>query len=289
MKKLIERLVVFFIGIPVIVGIILYLPYYNNLILNLISIFFSGMGAVELSSMLKERNINIPKIESFILGALAPAAITLNISFNLPDVLFSVIIMTGIAWVLFSRLFLRNSENENFIYHITGGFSLLIYPGFFMYWFVKMNIWQNQYIILLFLITTFANDSVAWLTGSLFGKNNRGIISVSPNKSIAGFIGGLFGSIIITAGAAAIFPEIFYPFFNESNFGFSLISLSIIIGFFTGLAAILGDLAESAMKRSCEFKDSGNFMLGRGGVLDSIDSIIVAAPVFFFLYNYFFC
>jgi len=288
MKKLIERLIIFFIGVPVIVIIVLYLSFYNNLILNLVAIFFSGIGAVEFSSMLKKKNIHISKVESFALGALAPAAIMLNVSFNLPDWVVQVVIMTGIAWALLSRIFSKSKENENYLYMAAGSFSLLIYPGFFMYWLIKMGTWQNQYAVLLFLIIAFGNDSIAWLAGTLFGKHNRGIIPVSPNKSIAGFIGGLFGSVLIAAGAALIFPEAVFPFFKESNSLSALLLLSVIIGFFTGVAAILGDLAESAMKRSCEFKDSGSLMLGRGGVLDSIDSITVAAPVFFFLYNHFF-
>jgi phosphatidate cytidylyltransferase len=283
MKKVIERLLIFFIGLPAVVGLVLLLPYYHNLIMNIVIIFMSGIGAVEFSAMLKEKKIHITKIESFLLGALAPIAITLNISFSLPMWIFYVLMMLGAGWVLMAGVFSRSTEMDTVINRVVGGFTVLVYPGFFMYWVIKMNLWENSYAILLFLFITFASDSAAWLFGTLFGKNNRGLIAASPNKSIAGFIGGLFGSVIIAAGAVFFFPSLFFAGSERT----SLMLLAIIIGFLTGIAAMLGDLAESAIKRSCDFKDSGNLMLGRGGVLDSIDSIAVAAPVFYMLYHHF--
>ena len=283
-KKIIERLLIFFIGLPVVIGIVIYLPFYKNLAMNIVVIIFSGIGAIEFSSMLAKKNIINSKIESFILGALAPIAITLQISFELPQWIVFVIIMAGAGWVLLSRIFSRSTEIENIVYQIVGGFSLLVYPGYFMYWLIKMSGWKNPGVILLFLLISFGSDSAAWLFGSLFGKNNRGFIAVSPNKSIAGFLGGILGSVIIAVSALLIFPSVFTAGKPEIPPASALLHIAIIIGFFTGIAAILGDLAESAIKRSCDSKDSGNLMLGRGGVLDSIDSIAAAAPVFYFLF-----
>ena len=286
MKKLTERLLIFIIGIPLVSSLVLLLPHNFNLALNIAVIFFSGMGAVELSSMLEKKLIHIPKAESFILGALAPLSLTLYISFGLPQWIIPAVIMTGAGWSLISRVFSRKAEIEFITNYIIGCFSLLIYPGFFICWIIFMSGWGNPPAILLFLFITFGSDSIAWLFGTLFGENNRGIIVVSPNKSIAGFIGGAFGSLLVSVAAVFIFSTHF-PFPYEIPLS-SMILITLIIGLCTGIAASLGDLAESAIKRSCDFKDSGNFMLGRGGVLDSIDSIAVAAPVFFILFNYFF-
>ena len=300
MKKIIERLLVFFIGVPAIFCLVLFLPQFNNLALNLVVVFFSSLGAVELSAMLEKKNIKISKVESYILGAFIPLSLTLVISVGLSVWIAILSVIAAMIWALISRIFSRKTEIETITNKVIGCFSLLVYPGFFMGFIILMSGWGNPAATLLFLLITFANDSLAWLFGTLFGANNKGIITVSPNKSIAGFIGGIFGSIIIVICAAYFFPSVFTvkgltlsEFINNKHFLSSAFSgqilvPAIILGLCAGIAAILGDLAESAMKRSCDFKDSGNFMLGRGGVLDSIDSIAVAAPVFFLLFIYFF-
>jgi phosphatidate cytidylyltransferase len=286
MKKLIERLLIFIIGIPAVFALVYYLPFYHNLALNITAIFFSAMGAVEFSSMLEKKQIVIPKLESFILGSIIPLAFTLFISVRTPEWIIPVLIMTSAGWALLSRVFSRSTEIDTITNQILGRFSLIIYPGLFMCWIVIMSAWENPAVILLFLFITFGNDSIAWLFGTLFGANNRGIITVSPNKSIAGFIGGILGSVIVAVGAVLIFPSIFLQ--NQEISVLSMTGMAAVLGLCTGIAASLGDLAESAMKRSCDFKDSGNFMLGRGGVLDSIDSIVAAAPVFYLIFSIFF-
>jgi len=283
MKKLIERLLIFFIGVPAVFALVYFLPFYNNLALNLVIVFFSGIGAVEFSSMLEKKNIKLPKAESYILGALAPFAAMLYISFDLPSLLIPVILMMGAGWALLSRIFSRSSEIESITSKITGCLSLLVYPGLFMCWIIFMCSWNNPGAVLLFLFITFANDSIAWLFGSLFGANNRGVIAVSPNKSIAGYIGGLTGSVLVAIGAVFLFPGVFS--IGGEPTSAPLLCFAVILSICTGIAASLGDLAESAIKRSCDFVDSGNFILGRGGVLDCVDSIAIAAPVFYILFS----
>jgi len=277
MNKIVNRLIVFFIGIPSIVCIALFLPYCNHLALNIIVIFFTTAGAVEFSIMLGKKQLKIHKLEAAILGSLAPASLMLNINFNMPQWIIPAAIMTGIGWILLPCIFTRAEKIDNIANRIAACFSVLVYPGFFSYWIVKMTAWENAgVIILIFLLIPLASDSAAWLSGILFGKNNRGIFKASPNKSIAGFIGAIAGSIIIAV--CALFITVPAPDIN-------MVFKAVIIGFFTGIAGALGDLFESAVKRSCDVKDSGKLMLGRGGVLDSIDSITVAAPVFYLLFK----
>jgi len=281
MKKVLERLLIFAIGIPAVVGLVILLPFYRHLPLNIFIVLFSGAGAVEFSLMLEKKQLFISKPESFILGALIPAMFTLTVCFDFPEWVIPFGLMAGTLWVLLSRAFSHQDKIESSAGHIAAGFSVLIYPGLFMSWLVNMSVWENSGAILLFLLITFGSDSTAWLTGNLFGANNRGLIAASPNKSVAGFIGGIAGSIIVSGGAALLFPSVFPVFYEKPG----LLITAILLGFFTSIAAALGDLAESAIKRSCGFKDSGRLMPGRGGILDSIDSIAVAAPVFFVLFN----
>ena len=276
MKKLAQRLLVFLIGIPLIVILVLFLPYYHNLALNVVIIIFTAIGAVEFSTMLEKKHLKISRIEAAILGALAPAVETLSLVFNCSRLSVPFFLMAGLFWVLLSRIFSRLDAIENFAGRLAAGSSVLIYPGVFLFWLVRMSEWKNSgIIILIFLLVTIGSDSAAWLAGILFGKRNRGIVPVSPNKSIAGFITGIFASIVI-----GLFGVYFFPLAFRSSF-FPPLAAGALLGFCTGLAAILGDLGESVLKRSAGLKDSGVLMPGRGGILDSIDSISLAAPVFY--------
>jgi phosphatidate cytidylyltransferase len=117
-----------------------------------------------------------------------------------------------------------------------------------------------------------------------FGKHNRGFIAASPTKSIAGYVGGLGASIAVGLIGALALPTVFQP----TRVALHPALGGSLLGFFSGLAGSLGDLGESALKRSVDTKDSGNLMPGRGGILDSIDSLALAAPVFYVLYWFLF-
>jgi phosphatidate cytidylyltransferase len=152
-----------------------------------------------------------------------------------------------------------------------------------------MNDLRNPVLMVVtFLLMGFGNDSVAWAAGMLFGKNNRGVVAVSPNKSVAGFVGGLVCSMAIGGLAAGLYsgmPEVkaWLPGGNVAG-----VCAGIVLGLLTGIAGSLGDLAESALKRAAGVKDSGKLIMGRGGVLDSVDSLAFAAPVFYTLWRAFF-
>ena len=124
--------------------------------------------------------------------------------------------------------------------------------------------------ILLFFLLVFSSDTFAFFCGMAFGRSNKGIIKVSPNKSIAGFIGGLLVPSVFGALSAILFPEVF-------AYG---AAKGFILGLGTAALGVVGDLIESSFKRSAEVKDSGTLIPGRGGILDSVDSIIMAAPVY---------
>jgi phosphatidate cytidylyltransferase len=159
----------------------------------------------------------------------------------------------------------------------------MIYPGLFMAWIVRMSLFPEASIVLLFFfLVTFLNDAAAFIAGVFFGKTNRGRVAASPTKSIAGFIGGQIASIAIGILAAVFIPSAF-----TSKIMLSVLA-GAILGFGGGIAAILGDLGESAIKRSVGVKDSGTLIMGRGGALDSIDSLILAAPVYYLIYQFLF-
>jgi len=105
------------------------------------------------------------------------------------------------------------------------------------------------------------------------GKNTL-IPRISPKKTLEGSLGGLCFSI-----SAAIISKLYLSFIPLIH----LITLGVLIGFL----AQLGDLCESLIKRDCQVKDSGAHLPGLGGILDILDSIIFATPIFYFYLLYF--
>jgi len=285
-KKIISRLLLFFIGLPAIVALVLLFPQYHHLAFNILVVIFSSLGAVELSVMLAQKQLCISKAEAAILGALPPAAMLLTVCFNIRELLLPVVIAVAVSWLLISRIFSRSGSLDNFINRFAAGCAALLYPGMLFTWLVRLSRWDNisGIVILVFLCTVFAGDSAAWAAGILFGKGNQGIVPVSPNKSVAGYIGGGLASIAVCAGAAILLPGILPPQYSYPLLKIPAVA-GALLGLATGIAAALGDLGESAIKRSSGIKDSGSLIPGRGGVLDSVDSISLAAPVFYIFFS----
>ena len=96
---------------------------------------------------------------------------------------------------------------------------------------------------------------------------------VSPNKTIEGLIGGIITAVIVAWFSAQWF-----------DLQFSSPFVMIMITLVTVVISVLGDLVESMFKRVSGIKDSSNIIPGHGGVLDRIDSLTAAFPVFAFLY-----
>ena len=130
-------------------------------------------------------------------------------------------------------------------------------------------------IVICILIFIWVNDSFAYLVGKNFGKRKL-FESVSPKKTIEGFIGGWVFSLI----AAFLITQ------QHTDSQISLVDW-IIIASILSVFGTIGDLIESKFKRQANVKDSGNIMPGHGGMLDRLDSLFFAAP-FVFLYLYFF-
>jgi phosphatidate cytidylyltransferase len=278
MKKLVQRLLLFIIGLPLTVCLVLYLPQKNHIAVNVAVILLSALGTIEFADMLRKKESALPRWEAAVLGSLTPAATTLMVSFGFSGQTLSTALVLGAAWLLVSRIF-SGDHFETVIHRISSGFAAMIYPGIFMAWIIRMSLFpRSDMVILMFLFMIIANDSAAWAVGMLLGKGNRGIIKASPNKSIAGFIGGFVASTLVGIGAVHFAPETFPPRLLPAPLP------GIILGFISGLAGPLGDLGESAMKRCSNIKDSGTIIPGRGGILDTIDSIALAAPVFYILY-----
>ena len=278
MNKVIKRLLTFFIGIPIVL-VIVFCDYLNHLPLQIALGVFSVLGANEFYNMLTKKGCTLFTREIVLIGtALLPFAcyifILSGLSLDITPWLYITIIILFMGFECFTAKTFETSLSK-----ISYSGLTIFYTGFLLTFISRMTLLpDSKYIISLFLIFVFMCDSSAWFFGILFGKSTRGFVAASPNKSIVGFIGGIIGSIACGVVFKLIFPEVMTISYRNL----------IILGLITSIAAIIGDLIESVFKRSCDVKDSGNLIPGRGGVLDSIDSILIAAPIFYIGYNFLF-
>ena len=198
-------------------------------------------------------------------------------------ILCSALISFSLTLLIFMTYFLligmilaiRNeppADLFNIMIHLIWGVAYvgLLYP--FVYHIRELT---NTGDWLLFLFgTLWLSDSLAMWIGSAIGKRKLAP-TVSPGKTIAGFIGGMTGGIIVA---------VILGFWRLQNN--NIINL-IIAGLLVSFVGQLGDLVESCWKRSIGIKDSSSIIPGHGGVLDRFDSLLFASPVLFLYLKYF--
>ena len=276
MNKVLQRLLIFFIGLPLLIFIV-YFKNFNHILLNILLLAVSLIGSNELHNMFSSTHKTQPKVFVLLLSALTSLSTLCVCTFNLPEYIIIFSYTLSLLICMTYEIFFSQKKEENAFAdsnsHITTTVTILTYIGFLISFVSRITMWEkSRELFILFLLIVYGCDSLAWLFGMLFGKGNRGYVKASPNKSIAGFIGGLATSLAVCVLFHFILPDIIPDLWKV-----------LVIGFVTSLAAIIGDLIESVFKRSSSFKDSGFIIPGRGGLLDSVDSILLAAPVFYYL------
>lgn len=137
---------------------------------------------------------------------------------------------------------------------------------------------QSPWWLLYVFVLVWCADSGAYFVGRKFGKRKMAP-KVSPNKSMEGLYGGLATGLVAVLAAS---------YFKLELSGMQLLAF-IGLSAVTIVASVFGDLFESMLKRQAGIKDSGNILPGHGGVLDRIDSLLSATPLFalgFWLLNF---
>jgi phosphatidate cytidylyltransferase len=130
---------------------------------------------------------------------------------------------------------------------------------------------EGRLLVLHMILTVKCSDIGAYFVGCKFGKHKL-IPRISPAKTWEGCLGGVLSSVAVSVGFAVI---------SGGDLGPVTLSIAhaIIMGILLGVIGVVGDLAESLLKRAAEIKDSGHLLKGMGGMLDVLDSLLFAAPV----------
>jgi phosphatidate cytidylyltransferase len=279
MSNIVQRLLLFFLGVPAVVAIVFFFPQYNHGAAIFFVLAFCGGCAFELSQLFKARGVVAHPAAFVAVGAGIPAAAycggLLGSSDKLLGSCLGIVMAASLALVACFMPF-AFSRNETDIRAVSPRSSALAfaiaYPGI-LGSIIVLIASEPTYAtesLLTFALLCFGNDSIAWLVGVTMGKH-RGIFPVSPNKSVEGFVVGMLASVGVAFACSALFPSAMAASWWEL----------LVLGLLVGAAAICGDLFESSLKRSASIKDSGSAIPGRGGCLDSFDSLLFSAPIFY--------
>lgn len=197
-------------------------------------------------------------------------------------VLFKLASVVGVVWWLLAMLWLRHPEfGANQGPHACvlklAAASLAIVPAWCALALIHASdgvpsalpfVPQGHVWLLLALMIVWAADTGAYFTGRKFGKRKLAPV-VSPNKTVEGMAGGLVAGVLVAVLLAPVA-------------GASLAELPLValVALLTAIFSVFGDLFESLLKRQAGVKDSGTLLPGHGGILDRVDSVLAALPVF---------
>ena len=273
-KNLRGRLITVFVGVPFVLSLIFFVSQLNFIAFSLFVVLMSVLGSLEMSRLLFGKNT--------LISYLAPLLPLIQYLQGIFELNGQITDMAFVLLLLFSfALEIKLGESDDFrssLERAAKNALLILYPGYFLSFILRLLALEgvNSFVLISYIILVFGNDISAYVWGRLFGKNNKGIVKVSPKKSVAGFVGSFFSTIGLSFACFALFAE---------HLPYASIAMRILLGVGVSITANIGDLIESVFKRSAGVKDSGNIFPGRGGALDSLDSEIASAPIFFLIFS----
>lgn len=250
-----------------------------------ISVFISIAGYLELCRAVgvkeKDKKINALEIVG-IIGILAYYAVLYffptveegEAAMSMGNVLYAVIPVIGVFMLsmLFYVVRFPKYRSEQIMANV---FNFLYAPVMLSFIYLTREQEAGKYIVWLILISSWGCDTCAYVVGMLIGKKKVFPV-LSPKKSLEGCIGGVVGAGLIAALYAVFVVENVFPDKRVTI----VITVICMVG---AVMSQVGDLAASAIKRNHEIKDYGKLIPGHGGIMDRFDSVIVTAPMIYFL------
>lgn len=193
-------------------------------------------------------------------------------------VLFQLASVIGVLWWLLSLLWLRsydfasNHQSWARFFKLAAG-ALAVIPAWCALAWIHAGEPNGHIWLLTALAIVWAADSAAYFAGRHFGgtlfKDRKLAPRISPNKTLEGVLGGVIGGVLVGVCGALLA--------GASGAQAPFVAL---VALAATLASVVGDLYESLLKRHAGVKDSGHLIPGHGGILDRIDGVLAALPVF---------
>jgi phosphatidate cytidylyltransferase len=264
-----QRVITALILIPVLVAALFYFP--PGWIVVLFGLFIAA-AAWEWATLSGMRGIFSRAAYVFCLLILGGAAIYSVL--RQPSQITSFLATAGLWWLwALAELISRKDINKGMFAtttgRVVGGFLVLIPPWVASVYLLTVDSERPRVLLLFLLVLVWVADTAAYFAGTVFGQTKLAP-QVSPGKTVEGVVGEVVGVVLLAWLCGTMIWKL------EPGLLVRWIGLAIV----TALFSVVGDLTESKLKRIAGVKDSGNLFPGHGGVLDRIDAITAAAPVF---------
>jgi phosphatidate cytidylyltransferase len=261
-------------------GVLINVYPLEGLVIALLAAVLVVFSLREISDLMAHGALPLLKVSALV-GALAVAAWPFYSRFlwpALPISLGEFVLIAAVILLAFAEQMIR-FRIENALAHLAGTFLAVLYLGVGTAFIVSTRLNFGILPLVLFLVAVKFTDIGAYFTGSAIGKHKM-IPWLSPGKTWEGLAGGLVAAagmsmLVVAICRAANFDILWPPGLSYAK--------TAIFGVIVGLAGQFGDLCESLLKRSAGAKDSGAVVPEFGGLLDILDSPLLAAPVAYVL------
>ena len=244
------------VAIPVLVAAVWFGSYWFSLIVAV----FAAIGALEFCRMAQKRGVEV-EVTVAIIWSVALVVVGYILSGGLSDVTYLKVLVAIVAFSYLAWQVRFTNANVGLTGWIATASAALYTGGLLFHAPMLRGLDQGREWVFLAVFVTFACDTTALIVGGIIGKRLLAPV-VSPNKTVEGAIGGFL--------AATLSGFILSRLLNLDI----ILQMAILLGALMGVAGQLGDLFESWIKRKSDVKDSGWIVLGHGGVLDRMDSIV---------------
>lgn len=141
----------------------------------------------------------------------------------------------------------------------------------------NVGAWHGSALLFAPVLLTWASDTFAYFAGRTWGTRKL-IPKVSPGKTVQGAVGAVAGTVVVAVAYSFVLAR--FPTYRPG------IGMAVLFGLVISLAAQIGDLAESLIKRDAGVKDSGRLLPGHGGALDRFDSLFFTLPIGYFFFRF---
>ena len=233
----------------------------------------SLLAAWEYLGIAQATGSRVPRIP-----VLVAIAILFAVSFLWPDKLTATLGALSLSLLVYCSFAVPIAE---VLQDASNAVFCLLYAGFTLISLPMLRSSEDGKSLVTFLLcAVWAGDIVALYVGRSFGRHKLAP-RLSPNKTWEGTIGSVAGSLLVTILLIALAAQLAKHDFLVLSYPGS-VSHWLLLALLVNIAAQVGDLAESALKRSAGVKDSGTLLPGHGGVLDRIDALLLAAPVLWY-------